>query len=104
MMPLRSLINLKFQNSPTPHTFIYGFDHDSWFVNISVLDRVKAFLPIMKAEQVNLEQRLKESHDAVNIEHIDDEQDQHIEMVGHPAPGFSQDEKIRSPKFFWALK
>lgn len=48
---------------------------------VSVLSRVQAFLPALEASNSQLLQQAKDDPRSVDIEHIDDSVQQHIEMV-----------------------
>ena len=53
----------------------------------SVLSRVQAFLPQIQSSNEVLNQRMQEDPTSVNIEHISEDMDQYIQMVGfltHP--------------------
>jgi len=48
----------------------------------SVLSRVQAFLPQIQSSNQVLNQRMQQDPTSVNIEHISEDMDQYIQMVG----------------------
>lgn len=46
----------------------------------SILDRLEAFLPAMRASNADLERRVAADPLSVSVEHLDDPEEQHIEM------------------------
>lgn len=49
--------------------------------NLSVLSRVKAFLPQLATANEQLQQQVAQDPAQVDIEHIDEDEGQYIEMV-----------------------
>ena len=53
---------------------------------VSLIDRLSAFLPKLRAANDELEKKRVADPESVDIEHVDDPDAQHIEMVNYNCP------------------
>ena len=60
----------------------YDLTHRLPFEFLSaVLDRLDAFLPSMRTANEDLERRAAQDPSSINVEHVEDEEQEHIAMV-----------------------